>query len=186
MIKLSINNKGFTVLETMVAILIASMAIAGASLAARGGIRAGGIAKEEIKAFYLAQEALEYLSNVRNTNEISTLNGSTRDWLYGVASASSDPCYPGKTCVIDPYDSVSPIATCSGACPNMRQHSTDYRMGYTSSWNPTQYKREVTLERTSATEAVVTIRVSWEHSGDTREFKTKSILTNWFTSSLTD
>jgi type II secretory pathway pseudopilin PulG len=179
-------KKGFTVLETIIAIFIASMAIAGASLAARGGIRAGSLAKEEVKAFYLAQEALEYLSQVRNSNELSTLNGSPRDWLYGIASISSEPCYPGKTCVIDPYDSVTPFAACSGACPYLRQHPTDYRLGYNPSWNLTQFKREVSLERTSSTEVVATIRVSWDHAGETREFKTKSLLSNWFVSSTNE
>jgi prepilin-type N-terminal cleavage/methylation domain-containing protein len=179
-------NKGFTVLETMIAILIASMAIAGASLAARGGIRAGGIAKEEVKAFYLAQEALEFLSNVRDSNEISTLNGTPKDWLYGIASAASDPCYPGKICTVDPSDSVSPLSACSGICSNLRQHPSDYRMGYNPTWNTTQYRREITLERTSQSEAVVAIRVAWDHGGETREFRTKSMLTNWFTSSTNE
>lgn len=186
MMKFSIRNNGFTVVETMIAVLVASMAIAGASFAASGSIRAGSIAKEEVKAFYLAQEALEFLANRRDTNEITTLNGTTLDWLSGIAALASDPCYPGKLCIVDPYNSTTPLVECNGGCPVLRQNPNDYRIGYDQTWNPTQYRREISLERTSTNEVSVAIRITWGHAGQTREFRTKSLLTNWFTSSANE
>lgn len=193
------KSAGFTVLETMVAIIVASLAIAGASLAAQGGIRAASIAKEEVRAFYMAQEVLELLNNKKDTNELSNIvNGTNVDWLAGVASVANDPCYPGKRCILDPWE-YPLFRDCGvGPCPKImfKDKPGDYRYGYLIGLGGfpelayiknTQYTRELSIEKSpSGNEVLVTINITWDHAGSTRQFKVKTLLTNWLTSSTSE
>ena len=47
-------TKGFTLVETLVAISVLSLSIAGAFTAVQGGIQSSTVAKDQITAFYLA------------------------------------------------------------------------------------------------------------------------------------
>jgi len=90
------------------------------------------IAKDEIKASFLAQEAVEVIKNIRDSNQLYKIqNPSTsRTWLYKIAE-SGDPCGFGNTCrvVITTPTSGTYLYTCSGgwgSCNNLSQNQTNY------------------------------------------------------------
>ncbi len=60
--------KGFTIVETLVAIAILMIAIAGPLTIAHKGLLAALYAHDQVTASYLAQDAMEYLKNVKNNN----------------------------------------------------------------------------------------------------------------------
>jgi prepilin-type N-terminal cleavage/methylation domain-containing protein len=184
-------KKGFTVLETIVAIMVVSMAIAGATLAARGGIRAGSIAKEEVKAFYLSQEVLEFLNNKRDTNELTNrVDGTSISWLTGIETdVNGNSCTGLNKCYLDMWG-VGGLVSCGATCPVIKQNKNDYRYGHVndpSFWKNTVYTREINIEKNAAsTEIQVNIKVSWNHAGTNMELKTKTLLTNWYNSSTSE
>jgi prepilin-type N-terminal cleavage/methylation domain-containing protein len=177
------NSKaGFTVLESIIAITVVSLAISGAFSAVRTGLSSSTQAKEQTKAFYLAQEAFELIRNRRDSNILDNLiNNSGLSWRAGISNAG-DPCAAGRTCRVDVTGPSGIYFTDCGvswdSCPVLKQDGTSYLMQYSSGLD-TVFKREVQIENTSADEISVTIRVSWSHAGIPREFKTKTILTNW-------
>ena len=179
------KNRGFTVLETIVAIAIISLAVAGAFSAVQTGLAASYSAKEDTKAFYLAQEALELLRNKRDGNALSIYYGGSNTWLTGIAE-SGDPCEPTKTCYADATGPGNPATfffQCSGGfgtCPYLRQNSSSFLYGYDISWPQTVYKREIQITKTNSHEIAVTILISWTHGILNRQFRTQTILTNWF------
>ena len=73
--------KGFTLIETLVAILLLSSAIAGPMTIAARGLYASTIVRNEVTAYYLAQDAMEYIRYARDSN---SLTGS--DWLSNLGS----------------------------------------------------------------------------------------------------
>lgn len=73
------QKKGFTLLETLIAIFILSLALTGPIYIATLAIRSSVETRDNISAYYLAEEAIEVIRNVRDTN---SLNG--RNWI-GVA-----------------------------------------------------------------------------------------------------
>ena len=65
---LGLNHKGFTLIETLFSILIFSAALISLMTIAGRGISATGDAAQETTAHYLAQEGLEVVRNLRDTN----------------------------------------------------------------------------------------------------------------------
>ncbi len=167
---------GFTIIESLVAIAVLVTAITGAMSAVQTGIASYTFSKDQITAFYLAQEAVEQIRNIRDENRLKN-----RNWLYGITQSSSDPCYFGKACMVEPIVTDT-ATTCSGGvgnCPVLRQSPTSGLYGYSSSWTPTKFTRQITLTSINADEIVVTVKVNWGKSGINREFEAQENLLNW-------
>lgn len=178
-------KKGFTVLETIVAIAVVSLAIAGATAAVRTGLVGSSLAKEQSQAFYLSQEAIEIIRNMRDANVLANFNNTPTNWLSGIATAGS-ACAPPNTCTVDAniYPLQNPLSNigCSGwnSCPYLRQDPVTFVYGYNGAWPQTRFRREIQIETVSANEVNITVQISWLHGVVARSFKTKTILTNWF------
>jgi prepilin-type N-terminal cleavage/methylation domain-containing protein len=162
-----IKKSGFTLVETLVAISVLSLSILGAFTAVQSGLQKSIYVKDQISAFYLVQEAMEYIHNIRDKNALVAMSsgGSPDDWLVGLANSASDPCYygDGRVCKID--SPAGSISTCgaTGSCPFLKQDA-NYLFGYTSGTD-TRFKREIQFERINLVdikkEIMVTITVSW-------------------------
>jgi prepilin-type N-terminal cleavage/methylation domain-containing protein len=169
----SSKTAGFTLVETLVAIAILVAAVSGASSAAQTGISLSILSKDQITAFYLAQEGVEQIRNMRDENG---LNG--RDWLAGIAENSSDPCYFGKVCRVDALENE--VVACSGDnCPVLKQDEDTGFFGYDSSWADTGFKREIRLSQISSNEVSLLVTVSWSKGIIEREFKARENIMNW-------
>ena len=170
-------NKGFTLVETLVAIAILSLAITGPMVIAQKGIGSAIYARDEVTAFYLAQEAVEYVRNVRDSNRIDDY---TNGWLWEFGASGANCMDPNK-CQVDatqsafmspspqvPSSSVLPatISSCpEGVCPVLDFNSATQFYGYGSggSWTPTQFTRTVDIKEINpGIEAVVTVTISWQ------------------------
>lgn len=85
-------NKGFTIIETLVAITILMIAISGPLVVANKGTTGAITARDSMIASYLAQESMETIKNLRDNN-IAT----AASWLNGfsvgsVCNAANKPC----------------------------------------------------------------------------------------------
>lgn len=177
------SQKGFTVLESIVAILILSISVSGVFAAVQQGLSQNTMAKDQIKAFYLAQEGVEILRNQRDNNQLQIIGSfdTERHWLAGIAEKPSDPCYFDRVCRVDAINmSITSCGTkTSGAtCPNLKQDSTSHLYGYSSGSN-TNFRRDIELEQVNADEVEVTVTVSWTKGIFQREFSAKAHLFNW-------
>lgn len=172
---------GFTVLESIVAIFVLSVAISGAFTAVQTSLSQSTISKDEVKAFYLAQEAVEIIRNKRDANQLSRISGVSTSWLSGFAENSGDPCYFGKVCRVE-SSLPTTFVTCGNSwdtCPNLRQDSSSYLIGYNGAWGLTNFKREIMMGAPSADEIAVVVRVIWTKGARTYEFKAKTHMFNW-------
>jgi len=170
-------SKGFTLVESLVAIGILSLSIAATFTAVQSGIKTSIAAKDQITAFYLAQEAMEYIKNVRDVNALHSLSGSATSWLTSMSAVAGDPCYFGNTCTIDSptLSAGSSFAKCSGSfgtCPNLYQDSVTGLYTQTAGSNPvaTNFKREIQFTASGADSILVTIKISWSSEGVAKNF----------------
>lgn len=182
------KQRGFTILESIVAIFILSLSISGAFSAVQQGLSQSIIAKDEVKAFYLAQEAIEIIRNKRDTNQLTIMGTGAGHWLAGISQNSDDPCSPGKICQVSanpPYSlSITECGTSWDSCTQYLKQDTQgssptFLYGYTSG-TETNFKRAVQIESINPNEISVTVRVSWK-KGSLPEFvfKAKTLLFNW-------
>lgn len=165
----TLKKTGFTLVETLVAISILTLSILGTFTAVQNGLATSSFARDQVTAFYLIQEAMEYVRNIRDDNGLTTLyalenGGSSVPWLTGMSNVAGDPCYFGKTCVID--SPLKQMTSCSGGfgtCSFISQNTSTKLYGYSTggSWALTKFKREIQFEQITSQEIVVTVRVSW-------------------------
>lgn len=171
------TNRGFTLLETMVAIFILVLSITGPMVFAQSGLRAAFLARDQVTAFFLAQDAIETIKNIRDENG---LQGDP--WL-------SDICVDSSTgpCVIKIDTTVAdPVAeTClGGTCPPLYL-DPDARYVYdTGSPNvPSRFTRTIYVKELDAggREAQLIVVVEWDSNvrvGNSRIIVQENIY-NW-------
>lgn len=83
------REEGFTIMETLVAIAILLLSITGPMVFSQNGLRAAFYARDQVTAFYLAQDAIEYVKNRRDHN---VLSGNSK-WLDGLLNpGDKKPC----------------------------------------------------------------------------------------------
>ncbi len=89
------KNKGFTLVETLVAISIFTVSILALFSILARGISDTNYAKRKIVAAYLAQEGVESIRNMRDTYVLYT-DTTQNDW--GKFQAKLAPCNLGNEC----------------------------------------------------------------------------------------
>ncbi len=180
MIKTLLNKKslknsisGFTLIETFVAVTILAFVIVGPLSIASNSITSSLYAKDQVVASYLAEEAIEYVRNVRDNNHLQGLSSSA-NWLTGLSS-----CMSPSVCVVDVINgTVQANNYCgSSSCP-LKYSNGLY--GYTSGWVNSIFTRDVEIVTTSPTEVAIYVTVKWKTSSlPTRTIVVKEILHNW-------
>ena len=181
--KLKIKNGGFSLVEMLVATSILIIAIVGPmSLVARG-VFFSNYAKDQIAAFYLAQEAIEYLRNVRDNNNIT---GGTWDTYKGslinLCMTDSNP----SGCKIDVP--ATAISSCSSPTNcgllNRNEVSGLYSYQVGAGFAPTQFERRVKINNEPASnqnsnEIHIEVEMVWTNGTLTRNFIIKENLFAW-------
>jgi type II secretory pathway pseudopilin PulG len=186
-LKILAKQEGFTVLESIVAIFVLSLSVSGAFSAVQQSLSQAIIAKDEIKAFYLAQEGVEIVKNRVYSNQLDKIAGNpSTTWLMGTAN---DGCGINDVCMTEAsnlYLKRCPDATSAstwGSCPFLNQDtlgsSPTFLYGYDSSWPTTNFKREIKLELLNSVEVLVTVRISWTKGTIPMVFEVKTIIFDW-------
>ncbi len=95
-------NKGITLVETIIAVTVLTMALGGPFLLAAKSLSSAGYAREEIAASRLAEEGLELVHNMRDNNSAERDDGAGRAWDVDLTSCTNG-------CVIDITKMQNPI-----------------------------------------------------------------------------
>ena|SRR3989344_2193607 len=89
------RSGGFSIIETIVAIAVLSITIVAPLTIAQRGLNNSIYARDQVTAFFLAQEAIEYIRNVRDNNNLVGRSQSD-DWLRGL-----ETCEKATGCGVD-------------------------------------------------------------------------------------
>ncbi len=173
------NMKGFTLVETLIAIAILTLAIVGPFTVVQGVLQSSYIARDQLIAAALAQEGMEYVRSVRDSNFIfNTHTAGSRPWLYGLDSSTGIDCYT-NACVIDPgQQTVIDCGNTSCAARPLYLSGTNLYTQTSAGNTQTRFTRQVRLTSISATETLVTVTVSWTGHGS-YSVVLKENLRNW-------
>jgi prepilin-type N-terminal cleavage/methylation domain-containing protein len=179
------KNKGFTLVETLVAITILMISIVGPMVIVSNGIKSSNYAKDQVTAFYLAQDGVEALRFIRDANRISIvtdLNPLSVPWDF----LSSLNCSSGSVCKIDTdvvYNGDSSMldgVTLQGDDDYLfinNQGMYDYKIDGTE----TKFKRYFTIEPgLNASEVIINMTIDWSSGLYQRQFNIKESLFYWY------
>ncbi len=116
-IKLQYNKKrGFTLIETMIAVFILAAAMNGLLGLISNSLYTARYTQNTIVANYLIQEAVDYIRNDRDTTAFQRISDPSYGWTnflnkYGYTATNS--CFSTNGCEIE-LTASSPVSACNG------------------------------------------------------------------------
>jgi type II secretory pathway pseudopilin PulG len=179
---------GFTLLETLVALTILLLAIVGPLTIAARGIQSTAGARDQITASFLAQEAVEYVRLMRDTNVLS----NAPNWLSGLEDTGGINCNMdrgGSECLLDiTADTVlvpvsSAVSACQPepiGCDALLFDSATGFYNYSTGVS-TVFVRSFWLNDVSGSpdEREIHVKVTWQTRQQQQEFTLRENILNW-------
>ena len=192
--------RGFTLIETMVAVLILSTSVVSLLALTTGSLFAARYANNEITANYLMQEAVDYIRNSRDSiafqqrvlGDNPSVSWSAFLNRYGDGISSS--CYSTDGCYIEVMSSDQPnaIQPCisavtfgSSKCPvlNYDEAATNKSFyTYGSNGAPSKFKRKIYMQKSPTNpnnEVYVTVTIEWLNGNLLRTRSLSTSLLDW-------
>ena|SRR3989344_1543189 len=163
------SNKGFTILETLVATFLLALALTGVAGLVQGSLQIARDYKDSVTAVMLAQEGMEMVRERRDKN-ITT--GDPVRWLEGLVKP---PLGPFFICDQNTQDCIAKLQNngtvvferCTGGggvCEYLRFNTTSGVFSYDPAGSITQFRRSIHVTRPIASnpnEAKVQVRIEW-------------------------
>ena len=151
-------NKSFTLIETITAIFILSTGILALSSLISYFISISSISSQRLIAAYLAQEGIEIVRNLRDTNLLSGKN-----WDYGLNDGNWQIDYNDNT--FSPY---------TGTFLNLETNGF-YGYGFGTQ---TPFRRKINLQKDENVLKIL-VEVSWQERGRSHSLTAQANLYNW-------
>lgn len=166
--------RGFTLVETLVAISIFTMSILGLMSVLTSGIADTSYAKKKMVATYLAQEGIEYVRNIRDTNVIP---GGASGWSAFTGYLGTGGC---AVAAAGCYVNNMVLSQCTGAggsCQNLSYDDTTGTYGYGGSTD-SGFSRKITVT-IGTNEVKIISTVSWTQGSGPQSITFSEYLYNW-------
>jgi len=172
-------------MEAIVAIFVITTGIVGVLSLFTQTISSATFSKDKLIAAYLAQEGIEIVRNIRDTNWLEQYTESTNPWNEGLTGCSGN-CEADYFCttVEDPDPTNPPFHRCldSYDSGHFLKINTNDLYNYATGTD-TKFKRKITITPTNDLEGNpilnVSILVEWQERGRTHSVTVKENLYNW-------
>ena len=179
---ISAHRRGFTLIETLVAVSLLVIAIVAPMSLVSQALTTAYYARDQVAAYSLAQEGIEAVRAVRDGNILS--NATTRtsnDLLLSIPI--------GQNFTVDAtVTGGGGLVACGGTCALLKVDPAGVLYGHDATWTTyTKFRRVAYAQyagpagiNSGHDEIRVTITVSWETAtGRTRSFKMYSNMYRW-------
>ena len=189
------HNKGFTLIEAIVSIVILAFAVGGPMALSAQSLRASREARLELEATHIAEEGVEIIHNIRDNSSATDPTLARTGWLTAIFGK----CATG--CIVDVTDhsagvwGPNAIVMCpAGDCSTMGRiyyHPTSHLFRQSGTalgapWEPTMFTRSMTITGVDDVanplrQAILTATVTYQgYNGATRTISVRHDLYNWF------
>lgn len=167
------KRKGFTLIELIIVVFVLAIGILGVYSVYSQIISYTTISLSRFTASYLAQEGIEIVRNIRDTN---WLKGSS--WDSGlVFGGGFNGCSGSYFCEAD-YDDPALTSYPNTTSPhNLKIADGFYK--YSISGSETKFKRKITITLVGDI-LEVSVLVQWQEKGKTYDITTQENLYNWY------
>jgi prepilin-type N-terminal cleavage/methylation domain-containing protein len=168
------KNSGFTLLEVMAAIFIISVGVGGIAIIMPSLISGTSLNQSRLTAAYLAQEGIEIVRNIRDTNWLEAHNkGDSTTWDNGFATCS------GNGCEIDYLALASENPTILAYSARKLKFDSTNGYNYTSG-TTTKFSRKIIITPDGANILKISADVSWQDKGKTYNFPVQEEIYKWY------
>lgn len=160
------SNQGFTLLEVIIAVFILTVGVVGAFLLVERTAIFTQLTFSQLQAAYLAQEGMEIVRNIRDSNFLKIAKGINIAWDKGLTGChlGCEADYNARALV--PY--ASRYLKINGGFYN-------YDFG-----TQTKFKRKITIQRIGPDILRVEAEVSWLERGVPYSLKNQGNLYKWY------
>ena len=164
-------KSGFTLMEAIVAIFVITTGIVGVLSLVTQTISSATFSKDKLIAAYLAQEGIEIVRNIRDTN---WLEGGSNPWNEGL-----DTCSGG--CIADYTYSQQVDPTLLAYTGQFLNIDTSGYYGY-SGVTPNKFQRKITISDgpISGSSLNIKVEVFWQEKGKPHSVSAQENLYNWY------
>ncbi len=161
--------RAFTLIETFVATSVLLISLVGPLSLAAQSLRSAYYARDQVTAFYLAQEAIEYVRAKRDQNYIAG----------AVWNAGDIGTCVNAVCNVDFVNFTHTVCP-GGVCPPLFISSTN-KLFNTVSDTPSLFTRKLRIlpVANNVDETTLEVTISWVSAGISRSFKLKENIFNW-------
>lgn len=200
------QHKGFTLVETLVGITILLISVITPLSVVSNALTYTQVARDEIVANNLAQEALEYARNQRDLSSMTVTTGRMDNFLtkFGnYATGTETNCYNQTYgCNFDVRQTTfaNSVRACSdtvnecgflyvnnkGATPTYTYTQANLRSSYDATltnWTATTFKRVVKMkvlyDRTNPQEVEMIVTVTWTNKGAAKTITMREYINGW-------
>jgi prepilin-type N-terminal cleavage/methylation domain-containing protein len=180
-IKIIKSNTGFTLIETLVSLAIFSVSIVALISVTASGVADTNFVKNKLTASYLAQEGVEMVRNIRDSNSLSLLGGNGIPWAPFTASVFSS-CTPPNGCKIESSANSLVATICqvtNGYGCQLNYDSSGFYTYASSTASP--FSRLITVQDAldGNNEVKVTSTVSWNQGSSPKSVTYSESLFDW-------
>jgi Tfp pilus assembly protein PilV len=187
-----LRTQGFTIVEALVAITVLLLSVAGPMTIAQTGLRNSFFARDQITAFYLAQEGIELIRAQRDNNALD--GNPATGWLDGIESECKSLPDQDKWCRVDSirvddgsnkgnhtFEQCNP-----GTCDADVYFFDDSGRGIfrnaasAASGEATIFERSMQVEEINPNEVRILSRVKWRARADTKTIVVESRMFNMY------
>jgi len=175
-------NKGFTLIETMVAILILSVALAALISLISGSLFISRYNKNEITVNYLLQEVIDYVKNDRDTKIFQ----EGLSWSEFLSEYQTAGCFNGSGCKIEV--SSGDISRCGESskgdlCDDVlfyNENGEDNFYGYNNGGTQEAGFRRTIKMVNENDNLNITVTLRWKNGNSEKTRSLESTLMNWY------
>lgn len=190
------NNRGFTLVETMVAVFILTVALVSLLTLTSKSLFAARYARNEMTVNYLSQEAFDFIRNKRDSVAFQeSFTGGGWSTFLSQFGYPSSLCFSDEGCYFDVNNPSLEIEPCTGSdvsfgsieCPAFNYDSDASGVSksfytYEDVGTKSNFKRRIKMEESIANpgdEVYITVTMEWLNGELVRTQSFNISLTNW-------
>ena len=185
------KNKGFTLVETMVAVFILTLSLSAFLTLTSRSLFTARYSRNEITANYLIQEAADF---IRNQRDSTYLSGGTWQSFINKFGGAGGACFSNNGCYFDINSSSLSVSQCNVTatkgttlkCPFFyynkdSNNGTFYNYTNSSGAVSSNFKRQIKFSQgANPDELYIAINVEWLNGNLVRSRSLNMSLLNWY------